>query len=175
MKLAIADGSDSALDSNVFIEAGSLVSGTQISTTLTGGAQTGAAITVPSGTAVHDSTTLSGVNIATAGGTVVYSVFSDPACQTPAGSGGTKTVTNGVVPDSDPITLNAAGTYRWIAAYSGDGTHNAVAGSCGDETVTVTGAANQPPTGSAGGPYTGTEGSATTSQVRRATRTLTRS
>ena len=38
MKLAIADGSDSSLDSNVFIGAGSLVSGTQISTTLTGGA-----------------------------------------------------------------------------------------------------------------------------------------
>ena len=32
LKLAIADGSDLNLDSNVFIQAGSLVSGTQIST-----------------------------------------------------------------------------------------------------------------------------------------------
>ncbi len=32
----------------------------------------------------------------------------------------------------------AAGTYRWVASYPGDGTYKAVAGGCSDETVQVT-------------------------------------
>lgn len=141
LKLAIADASDDVLDSNVFIQAGSLVSGTQITTSLSGGGQSGSTITVPSGTSVTDQATLSGANSATAGGTVTYTVYQAPGCATVFASGGTKTVANGVVPASDPVQLNSPGTYNWIASYSGDPTHNPSANACGDEVATVTGAA----------------------------------
>lgn len=49
MKLAIADASDARLDSNVFLRAQSLISGTLITTSLSGGGQAGPHITVPSG------------------------------------------------------------------------------------------------------------------------------
>jgi len=160
MKLAIADGSDSVLDSNVFLKADSLTSGTQIATSLSGGSQSGKSITVPAGTAVSDTATLTGTNISTAGGTVGYTQYTNSTCTDGATSAGTKTVTNGVVPASDALTPTA-GTYYWQASYSGDASNNAVISGC-DEVLTVTPvAANQPPTGSTGGPYTGIEGSAT--------------
>ena len=105
MKLAIADGSDTALDSNVFIAGSSLVSGTGIQTALKGGGQTSPHITVPNGTLVSDSATILGPNPGSASGTVTYSVFSDAQCTSLYASGGTKTVTGGVVPDSDPVAL----------------------------------------------------------------------
>jgi hypothetical protein len=140
LKLAIADATDTLYDSNVFIKAGSLVSGTQVSTSLSGGAQSGATITVPAGTSVTDQATLSGANSATAGGTVTYTVYQGPGCSTVFATAGTKTVTNGVVPASDAVPLNSAGTYNWVASYSGDATHNAAATACGDEIATVTAA-----------------------------------
>ena len=139
MRLAIADGSDSALDSNVFIEGGSLVSGTTIETVLSGGDQTGPAITVPAGTPVHDSVTLAGASIATAGGTVTYTVYSDSSCETVVATAGTKSVTGGVVPDSDPITLDEGGTFYWQAVYSGDATHEGATSACTAEVLTVIG------------------------------------
>jgi hypothetical protein len=138
MKLAIADASDLVLDSNVFIQGGSFISGTQVTTTLTGGGQSGASITVPSGTSVTDQATLQGVNAPHATGTVTYTVYSDSTCMTVFASGGTKVVTNGTVPPSDPVTFVAAGSYYWIAAYSGDAANNPSASACGAEVVTVT-------------------------------------
>jgi hypothetical protein len=140
MKLAIADASDYILDSAVFLQGGSLISGTVITTSLHGGGQSGAVITVPQGTAVTDSATLAGANASHAGGTVTYTVYSDSMCLTVYASGGVKPVTNGVVPDSDPVTMNLAGTFHWIAAYSGDPTtgNNASSSVCSDETVIVT-------------------------------------
>jgi ABC-type transport system substrate-binding protein len=148
LKLAIADAGDSSYDSNVFIEAGSLVSGTQIATSLTGGGQSGTAISVPAGTAVHDSATLSGQNVGSAGGTVSYKVYSDSNCQTLFASAGTKTVNNGSVPDSDPVTFNQGGTFHWQASYSGDALNQPGVSTCGGEVLTVTG--NQAPVAQGG-------------------------
>jgi hypothetical protein len=139
MKLAIADASDAVLDSAVFIQAGSLVSGTQISTSLKGGGQSGAKITVPTSTAVTDSSALVGAGASGAGGTVDYKVYSDPGCSKEFADASTKTVTKGVAPDSDPITFNQVGTYYWQASYGGDANNNPSKSTCGDETVTVTG------------------------------------
>jgi len=52
---------------------------------------------------------------------------------------------------SAPYTPASAGTYRWIASYSGDASNAPVAGACNDanETVTVGGAPGTPPTASA--------------------------
>jgi hypothetical protein len=77
------------------------------------------ASSVATGTPVHDSATLTGAT-ADAGGTVTYTVYTNNTCTAGAQSAGTKTVTNGIVPDSNPITFNTAGTYYWQAVYSGD-------------------------------------------------------
>ncbi|HXU05645.1 MAG TPA: hypothetical protein VN903_32025 [Polyangia bacterium] len=91
---------------------------------------------VPIGTTVHDSATLSGAT-ATAGGTVTYTVYTDSACTQGAQSAGTKTVTGGVVPDSDGITFNSAGDFYWQAVYSGDADNNAATSACTSEHLVV--------------------------------------
>ena len=52
---------------------------TSLSTSLSGGGQSGTSINVPTGTAVTDTATLSGTNAAAATGTVTYNVYSDSA------------------------------------------------------------------------------------------------
>jgi hypothetical protein len=86
-------------------------------------ATTLSATTVSIGDPVHDSATLTGAT-ADAGGTVTYTVYSDSSCTQNARDAGTKTVTNGVVPDSNPISFSAAGTFYWQAVYSGDANNN---------------------------------------------------
>jgi hypothetical protein len=83
-------------------------------------------LTVFKGASVTDSATLSGVNAPSAGGTVTYTVYSYDfwgfwgfGHKTAVASGGTVTVTNGSVPNSNPVTL-APGLYVWQASYSGD-------------------------------------------------------
>lgn len=138
LKLAIADASDRILDSAVFIQAGSLTSGTQVTTSLKGSdGSTGPIITVPSGTKVIDSAKLTGLNTPTAGGSVTYTVYSDSNCTVVFAAAGTKTVTNGMVPDSDPVTFVNAATYYWQAAYSGDTFNNPSKSVCGSEQVIV--------------------------------------
>jgi hypothetical protein len=88
------------------------------------------------GGTVHDSATLSGAT-STAGGTVTYTVYTDSACSLGARSAGTKTVTNGVVPDSNGITFNSAGDFYWQAVYSGDGNNNTATSACTEEHLVV--------------------------------------
>ncbi len=52
---------------------------TSVSTSLSGGAQSGTSISVPTSTAVTDTATLSGTNASTATGTVTYNVYTDSA------------------------------------------------------------------------------------------------
>ncbi len=137
MTLAIADASDQVWDSNVFIEAGSLVSGTQVSTSLSGGGLSGPTITVAPGTDVTDSATLRVVDHDTADGTMTYTVYSDAACTIPVADAGTKNVLAGAVPVSDPVSFAAAGRYYWTASYSGDAVNGPATSPCGDEVLTV--------------------------------------
>ncbi len=108
-----------------------------ISTVLHSGDLTGAKITVLFGSAVTDQATLTGAG-PTAGGTVSYRVFSDDTCQTQVANAGDKTVTNGSVPASDPVTFPTAGTYYWQARYSGDANNAPKTSLCTDEVLTVT-------------------------------------
>ena len=101
----------------------------------------GHALTVYTGAAVTDSSTLSGTNVASASGTVTYRVFSfhdawGHQSVTQVASGGTVTVTHGSVPDSNPVTLSP-GVYIWQASYSGDGSHAPSTSSWGSETEAV--------------------------------------
>jgi hypothetical protein len=88
--------------------------------------------TVSVGDSVHDSATLTGAT-ADAGGTVTYTIYNDNTCNTQVADGGTKTVTNGNVPDSDPVTFNNAGTFFWQAVYSGDANNNGATSDCTSE------------------------------------------
>jgi hypothetical protein len=116
---------------------------TALSTELSGGAQSGAAITVAEGTPVSDKATLTGPNASVATGTVVYSVYRDSECKELVGEGEVS-VTNGSAPSSNPEMFAPGspyyvpGTYYWTAAYSGDA-HNAASDSgCGSEVETLT-------------------------------------
>ncbi len=94
------------------------------------------ATNVDIGTAVHDSATLTGAT-ADAGGTVKYTVYSNDTCTDNPQDAGTKTVTNGDVPDSDPITFNNAGTFYWQAVYSGDANNDGATSACQSEILVV--------------------------------------
>jgi len=91
---------------------------------------------VLTGTAVHDSATLSGAT-SSPSGTATYTVYTNNTCSAGAQSAGTKTVTNGIVPDSDAITFNTAGTFFWQVVYSGDANNAAATSTCGSEVLTV--------------------------------------
>ncbi len=89
--------------------------------------------------ALSDVAHLSG-GTANAGGTITFMLFSDDACSNQVGSDVTVDVhgADGKDYTSPSITVNAAGTYYWVANYSGDGATNNLASSttCGDENET---------------------------------------
>jgi uncharacterized repeat protein (TIGR01451 family) len=92
------------------------------------------------GGAVHDVATLSGAS-ADAGGAITFSLYGpsdSPDCSGNA-------VFTSIVPvsgngnyQSDDFTPPTAGTYYWIASYSGDGNNLPSSGSCGDSGETST-------------------------------------
>src|SRR2546430_215498 len=87
---------------------------------------------------VTDSSTLT--SIFSAGGSVTYNVFVGSSTCTIIGSGvSTVTVTNGIVPNSRSVTLNATnpGGYSWNAVYSGDVNNNGAASGCEPLTVKI--------------------------------------
>jgi len=88
------------------------------------------------GTAVHDTATLTGAT-ANAGGTVTYTVYTDNACSLGAESAGTVTVSGGIVPNSNAITFNNAGSFFWQAVYSGDSNNVGSTSSCTSEPLIV--------------------------------------
>jgi len=91
-------------------------------------------ITVPG--KVHDTAELSNAT-ATAGGTVKYTAYIDNECSLGARSAGTKTVTNGDVPDSNSLDFTSADTVYWQAEYSGDAKNTRAESSCRDETLVI--------------------------------------
>jgi uncharacterized repeat protein (TIGR01451 family)/fimbrial isopeptide formation D2 family protein len=88
------------------------------------------------GDSVHDSATLHSAT-ADAGGTVTYTAYSNSSCTQNPRDAGTVTVTNGVVPDSNSLQFNTAGTFYWQASYSGDGKNASATSTCTDETLVV--------------------------------------
>jgi hypothetical protein len=88
------------------------------------------------GDTVHDSSALNGAS-SDASGTVTYTVYTDSACTQGAVDAGTKTVANDVVPDSNGIQFNHAGTFYWQAVYSGDTKNNSATSTCTDEQLVV--------------------------------------
>src|SRR5207237_532401 len=96
-----------------------------IATTLSAG-------TVVVGGSIHDSATLTGAT-SDAGGSVTYTVYSDNACSQGARDAGTKTVTNGAVPDSNALAFNSTGDFYWQAVYTGDSNNAGATSVCTEE------------------------------------------
>ena len=108
------------------------------------------------GTVLNDSAALSdGLNPT---GTITFNLYdvNDPTC------GGvpifTNTVTvsdNGVYSTSTGFTTVEAGTYHWLATYSGDASNDSVTSICSNEAVAIS---NKPPGGTGESPYIGIVG-----------------
>ena len=107
---------------------------TELMSTLTAPAASGASITVTEGTPVHDTATLSGPNAAAAHGRVTYTIYSDPACTQEIGTRGSSSVRYGAINPSQGAHL-PAGTYYWQAAYGGDPSDLPSLSPCEPETV----------------------------------------
>ncbi len=115
---------------------GGFGSTTTISTTLSGGGQTGTAITVPQGTSVTDAATLGGANASIATGSVSYNIYSDSACTHLVAAAGSGALSGATAAASTAANL-APGVYYWQASYGGDANNKAVSSTCGSETLTV--------------------------------------
>jgi hypothetical protein len=90
----------------------------------------------PAGGNISDSATVLGGAMPT--GNVTFTLFApgDTTCSTPIA---TRTATlSGGHAASGNVPAGAAGTYRWVAAYSGDPHNRPAASRCGSETVVVT-------------------------------------
>ncbi|WP_285617860.1 vWA domain-containing protein [Actinoallomurus iriomotensis] len=92
---------------------------------------------VPAGGVVSDTATVSGGFHPS--GTVTFRLYApgDTGCATPIATR-TDTLSGSGTAASGDVTIGAAGTYRWTAAYGGDANNNAVTSPCSDEQVTVT-------------------------------------
>jgi hypothetical protein len=120
------------------VENGTPITPTSLSTSLSGGGASGTSISVDPGTAVSDSATLSGGNVASAGGTVTYGVYGDASCTDLLKSAGIVNVTDGAVPVSTTYAFSSLGSYYWEASYSGDSLDASSTSGCSEvETVMV--------------------------------------
>src|SRR5437016_222422 len=88
---------------------------------------------------IQDTATLSGGTSPT--GTISFSLYgpNDLSCGGSATSAGSATVSGNGSYSSSAVTENVAGTYRWIASYSGDANNNGFTTTCNEagETSTV--------------------------------------
>jgi hypothetical protein len=115
-----------------------------VSTCASAGGHAGPAIattpsgSVPVGGSISDSATIIGGSSPT--GSVVFELFGpgDTTCTTPIATR-TGTVAGGSASSGD-VTATVAGTYNWVATYSGDPSNSAAVSHCGSETVRVTSA-----------------------------------
>jgi hypothetical protein len=116
--------------------AGGFGSAATLTTTLSGGGQAGAAITVLQGSSVTDTATLGGPNASIATGSVAYNVYSNSTCTQLVTAAGAGALTGGAAGASSAANL-APGVYYWQASYGGDANNKAIASECGTEILTV--------------------------------------
>ena len=90
------------------------------------------------GDKITDTATLSGAHLPTAARSRSTSIARPtPVAGTPRSSRSTVPIGAAGTATSDPFTVTLAGTYHWIASYSGDASNEAVAGKCGDDGETT--------------------------------------
>jgi SdrD B-like domain len=91
------------------------------------------------GTTFKDHATVSGLFGSTPGGTVSWKLFNSSTCEgTPVATDGPVTVTgNGEYTTPNGASPTPAGTYYWVATYSGDANNKEASSGCAAEPVTV--------------------------------------
>jgi hypothetical protein len=105
---------------------------------------TSATASVTLGSPISDTATLSGAT-SDAGGTITFRLYSDASCQNEINTGLTAVSVNGNGNyNSGNFTPSAAGTYYWIASYSGDAKNFSASGACGDANESSVVAKRQP-------------------------------
>lgn len=127
-----------------------LIQTTQLATSQAVGTQIGTSLKIPFGTVGEtDRATITGINAASATGSVSYGLFSSSSCTASSQVfSSTTSVAGGFAAASAPVTSAlAAGTYYWKASYSGDALNDPSASACGPELLTVTPAAKIASTG----------------------------
>ena len=117
--------------------AGKEVVTTPITTTLSGGGQSGNRLQLTEGASVTDKATLYGEHAAEATGTVEYSVYSDEKCEKLLTKAGEVKVEGPSVPSSSAVEFKEEGGYFWRAHYSGDANNPAATSACGAGEVQV--------------------------------------
>jgi hypothetical protein len=110
---------------------------TTLSTSLSGGGQSGPSISVVQGTPVTDGATVGGSAGAAATGEASYAIYSDAGCITLVTAAGSAAVSGGVAGPSTAESALAPGKYYWQAHYGGDINNQAVSSTCGSEILTV--------------------------------------
>jgi len=123
---------------------------TTLTTTLSGGGQTGASISVLQGQPVTDSATLGGASASTATGKVRFNVYSDAECKTLVAAAGETKLASATAGPSSAESL-APGTYYWQAYYVGNTENQPQTSACGTEVLTVRAETKTTTTQSAGG------------------------
>jgi hypothetical protein len=113
-----------------------VLAATTTSTIQTGGGVTGASIPVLVGSSVKDQARIAGTLAASATGAVTYTLYKDKKCTVPAAPSSVGAVIAGVAAPSAAVKP-AAGTYYWVAAYSGGGLNAPSASACGSEVLIV--------------------------------------
>jgi hypothetical protein len=93
----------------------------------------------PVGTTFKDKATLAGLYGASPAGSVSWKLYGNASCEgTPLASDGPVAVSgNGSYSTPSGAAPSAAGTYYWVATYSGDANNKAVSSGCADEPITV--------------------------------------
>ena len=120
-------------------EVADLTVNTVLSTSLSGGGQSGASISVPQGTPVTDTATVGGAAGPSATGTVNYEVFGNAGCTGASTQAGSAGVSGGVAGGSSAAVAAALapGKYYFRATYGGDVAHQPSTSPCGSEVLTV--------------------------------------
>jgi hypothetical protein len=118
------------------VEVANLATNTTVSTSLSGGGETGTSIVVPQGAPVTDAATIGGSGGSSAAGSVSYEAFGNPGCSGVATAAGSSGVSGGVAGASSAVVLGP-GKYYFRASYSGDAGHEPSTSPCGSEVLTV--------------------------------------
>jgi hypothetical protein len=101
----------------------------------TPGITTTAVTPVTVGAMIHDTAHVTGLVNPTGAGTITFTLYSDPQCSSQvftSGSTPASVTANGDYVSGDYTTV-AAGSFYWIASFSGDVNNNPVTTACGDE------------------------------------------
>ncbi len=135
------DANNKAVSSACGSEVLTVQAATSTSTIQTGGGVIGASIPVLVGSSVTDQAHIAGALAATATGTVTYTLYRDKKCTVPAAPPSAGAVVAGTALPSAAVKPKA-GTYYWVATYSGGGLNAASSSACGSEILIVSTKAN---------------------------------